>query len=905
MTQKRKKTSGAYARAVAKKAGTVRKRGGPQRRKTPLGSKSPETPRPVKPFRLAPDVRPSEVDVHVDVDPSRSQRFQGEVAIELELERGRRKIELHAADLRITRPRLIVDDRTVRGRAVLHPDRQTVVIEFGETVPPGRARLELGFAGKLRTDLCGLYGAQVGKHRFAFTQLEAADARKFFPCFDEPGMKARWKLSVTTGRANEVVGNARVRRTTQHPKGQKTVEFERTPTLSSYLVALAVGPLERSRPVRAGETEIRLWRVPGKKGMDRFALECAQQTLLRLEEYFALPYPYDKLDLVAVPDFEFGAMENAGAVFFRETLLLIDPRTVTLAEKKRAAEVICHELAHMWYGNLVTMSWWDDLWLNEAFATWMAFQIVDAWQPEWKMWHAFHHHRVGALDLDALQHTHPIYTPVRTPDEANENFDVITYEKGASVVRMLERYLGPARFRKGVRLYIRRHAEANAVAADLWSALSEVSNQDIEAIARSWIEQEGYPVVDIRRKRRRGRDGIELRQDRFFEHPLRASSPREPVLWPVPWVGRTGNGKRTRQVRHLLRKQRDWIETPSPFGFVQGNADEGGFFRPCYGPNEFDDLLRNLGGLSPAERMGWVDHQWALTRAGRAEISSMLDLAECLTSETDPDVLSSLARPLHSLASRLAPDVSAACEDRLRRWVASGFTAPFEKLGFAAKRDEPESVRVQRAATLDLVGKIGNEPRVVAEAEERCQRYLRSRASLEPNLADGVVSIAATVGDARLHRAFQKASRDARTPQERLRFLLALCDFSDPALISQTQALLLRDAVPTQDVAFVLVRLLQNRAAQQSTWDFLREEWPTLRERIGSLLASRVIGATAALRSRTHRAEVARFFRANPVPAGARTLRQALERFDAYAAFRKRQGRALDDDLRNRAPVGC
>ena len=479
-------------------------------RKTAASTARPRhTPAPIKPFRLSRDVRPTDVDIHVDVDPGQTRRFRGEVGIEIEIDRGRRKLELHAADLRVSRPRLIVDGRTLRGRAVLHPERQTVEIELNETVRPGPARLELGFEGRLRGDLCGLYGANVGPHCFAFTQLEAADARKFFPCFDEPAMKARWKLRVTTSSENAVVANSRAIRTSREPDGRKTVEFERTPKLSSYLVALAVGPLERSRPVRAGDTEIRVWHVPGKKGMDRFSLECARETLLRLEDYFALPYPYDKLDLVAVPDFEFGAMENAGAVFFRETLLLIDPATVTLAEKKRAAEVICHELAHMWYGDLVTMAWWDDLWLNEAFATWMAFQIVADWQPEWNMWHDFHHHRVAALDLDALQHTHPIYTPVRTPDEANENFDVITYEKGASVVRMLERYLGPNRFREGVRRYIRRHAESNTVASDLWTALSEVSKQDVEAIARGWIELEGYPVVEVRR-RRKARVGGEI-----------------------------------------------------------------------------------------------------------------------------------------------------------------------------------------------------------------------------------------------------------------------------------------------------------------------------------------------------------------------------------------------------------
>ena len=912
MTARRKKAARRAPSAPKRGKRTPRKTA-PKRARTPSRKQSARVtrprsrPAPVRPFRLHPDVRPIDVDIHVEVFPDRTSAFRGEVAIDLELDRSRRKLELHAADLRVSRPRVIVDGRIIRGRATLRPARQTVEIMLPETLPRGRARLELSFAGRLRKDLCGLYEASVGPHRYAFTQLEAADARKFFPCFDEPSMKARWKISVTTSEQNAVVSNGPIERTRKIAGGRKTVHFARTPRLSSYLVALAVGPLERSRPVRASKTEIRVWQVPGKRGMAGVALECARETLLRLEKYFALPYPYEKLDLVAVPNFEFGAMENAGAVFFRETLLLIDPRTVTLAEKKRAAEVICHELAHMWYGNLVTMAWWDDLWLNEAFATWMAFQIVDDWQPGWNMWHDFQHHRSSALDLDSLKHTHPIYTTVRTPDEANENFDVITYEKGASVVRMLERYLGPKIFRAGVRRYMRRHAESNTVASDLWAALSEASGQDVEPIVRAWIEQEGYPIVRVRRVKRRGRPGIELRQERFYQQPTRAARRRTATAkdhWPIPWVGRIGlaAGGRTQEVRHLLSKRTEWIPTPAASAFVYGNADEGGFFRPLHDPADLSELIARLDDITAAERMGLVDHQWALVRSGRAQIASWLDLTAALGHERNADVLAAVERPLTMLTSRLAPDQSEDCAIRLRAWVAAQYGAQLDTLGCDPKRGETEDLRLRRAAVIELVGRIGREPKVVEWAEKRCQDYLRERASLDPNLADGVVAIAAETGDTTLSGAFDRAMHTARTPQDQRRFLLGLCDFTEPALVDRTLQLLLGDDVPTQDVAFVLARLLGNRSARGATWDFMRARWPRLRDRMGSLLAARVIGATPALGTPRHRAEVARFFKANPVPAGARTLRQALERFDAYSALRRSQGPALEALLRDAEP---
>lgn len=835
--------------------------------------------------RLTPHVRPTDVDIELEVDPAVSDRFTGEVCHELEIDRATRTLELHAADLRVSRPRVTVDGRTLRGKIERHPERETIQILLDEPIPAGVATLELAFAGKLRTDLRGLYAARSGTRPYAFTQLEAADARRFFPCFDEPSFKACFALSVTTGSAHTVLSNQPAEKVEPLGGGQKRVGFSRTPPLSTYLLALGVGELEASEVTHCGDTEIRVWHVPGKGHLTAFGLEAGRECLARLEAWFDVPYPYDKLDLVAVPDFEAGAMENAGAVFFRETLLLTDPATVTVAERKRVAEVVCHELAHMWYGDLVTMAWWDDLWLNEAFATWMAFHIVDRWKPEWKMWHDFQHYRSAALGLDALTHTHPIYTQVRTPSDATENFDLITYEKGASVVRMLERYLGAGVFRKGVRRYIRNHRESNAVAADLWDALSEASGQDVEPVARAWIEQEGFPVVSVRRIEQDGGPALALRQERFLASPKSRQTDRSRAArWPIPWVGRLGGpGRRSRLERHLLTRRRTVVPLDGDdAAFIYANADEGGFFRPLHDDAELERLASHRAALPTVERMGLLGHHWAAVRAGRAKLPGFLDLALAFGRERDPDVLATVRGPLAFVADRIA---SGSLQDAARARIGATFSPALTQLGWDPDVNEPEEIRLRRAALLGIVGSVARRAEILEEAPARLARYLADRTSLDPNLADTVVTLAAQAGNAALYEKLRRAAGRAPTPQESRRLLMALADFRDPELVERTLALVLSDEVGTQDVAILLVRLFGNPAGREPAWAFLKRRWPALRRRLPPMLVTRPIEATPSLGTRAYRRDVAAFFKANPVSTGARAVKQALERFDHDLEF--------------------
>lgn len=848
-------------------------------------------------FRLPPDVRPTTYELHLEPDLD-AGTFRGSVRISVRLEKARREITLHAAELAIEEAAAEVGGERAPARVKLSKADETATLRFARRLPAGEATLALRWSAKLNPHLRGFYGVEADGRRYAFTQCEAADARRILPCFDEPSFKARFRVSVTTRRDHAVVSNAPVERD-QTPDGRRVVHFAETPPLSTYLLAVAVGPLDSS-PVRMlGETPIRVWHVPGKSHLTAIGLEAAAEALRRLEAYFDIPYPYGKLDLVAVPDFEAGAMENAGAVFFRETLLLLDPATASIAEHKRAAEVIAHELAHMWYGDLVTMAWWDDLWLNEAFATWMAYRVVDDWRPEWRMWHAFEHDRNGALAQDALASTHPIYAPVRSVAEATENFDAITYEKGAAVVRMIEHYLGNDAFREGVRIYMRRHREGNAVAADLWRALEEASGREVARVAQAWIAQAGFPLVTFA-PAPDGR-GLRVRQERFFADP-RVPAAKRRARWPVPTVVKWADAGGPRSGRFLVDRASQTITLPATDrpAWYFGNADAGGFFRTRHDDATMEALLASLDrALGPVERQAFASDQWALVRAARAPIERFLAVVDALGDETDHDVLDGLSGPLGLLDEQVVPPRSAV-QASFRAWIAARFGPQLARLGWEPSPGEHELTRLRRAAIVRLVGGIAEDAGVLAEARRRVDAYLADRRAVDPNLADAVVGLAARVGDDALYERYRAAVGAAETPQERRRFLLNLASFRTPGSLARTLDALLTPEIPTQDVAFVLMRLFGNPSARAEAWRFLQKRWAAVRRRVPPLMLSRLVEATPALREPRHAREVAAFFKRHPLPEAARALRQAMEVFRLNAELRRRTAPGLERWLARR-----
>jgi puromycin-sensitive aminopeptidase len=828
-------------------------------------------------FRLSRDVVPSRYRASLEVDlPGKA--FRGSEEVTVSVARPVREVVLHALALEITRAELRKGSALHRATVTVLPTSETVVLAFDAEVPVGEATLLLDWSGRFSDGLRGLYLAG----EVAATQFEAADARRVFPCFDEPAFKARWALTVQVPEGLTALSNGSPLRRTALPGGQVRVEFGETELLSSYLVALVVGPLEGCAEERAGQIPVRTWSLHEKAHLTAFGQESALAVLPRLQAYFGLPYAYGKLDQVAIPDFEAGAMENAGLITYREVALLLDPAHAPLAVQKRVSEVVTHELAHQWFGNWVTMVWWDDLWLNEAFATWMAYKVVDDWKPGWRVWLDFDAGKSVALHLDALRSTHPIRGTVRNAGEAGEAFDAITYEKGGAVLRMIEGFLGEDAFRNGIRAYMRKHARSNAVADDLWAALAEASSHPVLEVANAWIRQPGYPVVSVSLRGRR----LSLTQSRFFSEPSASGEEQ----WPVPLVLRWKDAASEHETRVLLREQQRAVELPATgdIAWLCANASSTGFYRVAYDSEALGALRRNLEALAPAERIALLADQWALVRAGRAHIGAFLDLAFAFRGETDDAVLDELVGKLGFVEARLVEGADTA---RFRRRVEDLLGPAFARMGWEPAPGEEDLERLRRASLLRGVGAVARAAGVVAEASARVGRLVEKRAYvLDANLLDAAVGIAARAGDARLFDTLRAAFPGEPDPATKRRYLMALTAFEEPALAARARSLLLEGAVPMQDVAGYVHGLLGNRAAREEAWRLVRERWADVLARTGGapMLVRRVVEALGNLHTRAHLDGVRDFLAAHPVPEAQQAVAQTLERLAQDVALRER-----------------
>ncbi len=841
-------------------------------------------------FRLPRQVRPVRYELRLEPD-LKAATFAGRETITVTVSRPTNTILLNAAELEIVSA-TIANGRGVSQRATVALDERAerCRLRFPSAIPAGQWTLSLSFHGKLNDKLRGFYrstykDASGSTQVLAATQFEATDARRAFPCWDEPDCKAVFAATLVIDPALTAVSNTRVL-SERSEGGRKVLQFADTMKMSTYLVAFVVGKLEGTAPTMVGRAPLRLWCVPGKTHLAKFGQEIASFSLEFFEDYYGLPYPGDKLDLLAIPDFASGAMENLGAITFRETALLVDAQAATHAELERIADVVAHENAHMWFGDLVTMSWWNGLWLNEAFATFAEMLAVDAWKPQWQRWTTFGVSRAVAMLVDGLHSSRPIEYPVRAPKDADAMFDTLTYEKGASVLRMLEQYLGPDVFRNGIRDYLKRHAYGNADTKDLWVSLGRAAKQPVPTLMNNWIFKPGYPLVSVSL----GKNGrLRLAQHRFtyLSKPKAGKAQR----WRIPIQLRVATAGKSDSRRVLMTGATLQMKVPEKLESVLVNEGGHGFYRVRYEPALLKGLLRLLpDGLAPIERFNLINDAWASTVAGLVPPGEYLDMTGSFMGDRDKNVWAVLLDSFHLLHRILEPDRRPAFEALVRGRIAPAMA----DLGWAPRPGEDDLVKQLRGDLLRALGTVGNDPDTQARAAARFADYVKNPAAVDPNVLPAIVAVLAHAGDATRYADFTRRYRTAATPQEERRYLYALASFRSTDLLTRTLEQTLSGEFRTQDAPFMVRMVLMNVAGRELAWEFVKKNWDAMDRLYPKQGLRRMCEGIVGLTTPALERDVRTFFRERKIDLGGKTLAQYLEQLRIAVVFRERAGRALN-----------
>ncbi len=842
------------------------------------------------PHRLPRSVVPASYDLHLHPDIDAAS-FSGTVRIDVEVRETTTEIVCNAADLVVDEAWLERDGNRTTLDARLDEEAERLVLVPDHPVDPGTATLHVVFRGELNDKLRGFYRSTyhdddgVERH-LATTQFEATDARRAFPCWDEPDAKATFTIALTIDESLTAISNSAQVARTDLGDGTVEVRFAPTMVMSTYLVAFVIGDLEATAPVDVRGTPLRVVHVPGKGELAAFALEVGAFALEFFEDWYGIAYPGDELDLVAIPDFAFGAMENLGCVTFREVLLLVDPERATQGELQNVVDVISHELAHMWFGDLVTMRWWEGIWLNEAFATFMEVLATDAFRPAWERWVAFGLSRSAAFDVDALDATRPIEFEVRSPAEAEGMFDLLTYEKGCSVVRMLQQYLGEDAFRDGIQRYLRTHQHDNTETADLWDALEASSGEPVRRVADTWILQGGYPLL----RAERAGDGVRVRQQRF-----RYTGGDDGRRWGVPVLWRASVAGEQREGRLLLEDDAADLPIGGAPDWVVLNAGGHGFVRSTYDP----DLRRGVldaatsGELSAIERFALVDDSWATVVAGETAAIEHLELVEALArSERDLSVWQRTIATLGALDGLVDGAARAALAER----VVALLEPVADSLGADARPDDDARSRQLRGAVLGALALLGRAP-VAIERARAIDAAVAAGGDEDPALAAAALGVVGALADAEMHEQLRARGRDATTPQDELRLLHALVAVEDPALLEAFLPRCLTDEVRTQNAPYVLRQAMHSREGGTAAWSFVRSRWDEIGERFPSNSIARMLEGVRSLDDAEVADDVAAFIAAHPVPQGAQIVAQHLERQRVNVALRAREAARVADAL--------
>jgi aminopeptidase N len=812
--------------------------------------------------------------------------FEGDETIAIRILKPTSKITLNAVDIDFHEVTILSGGAMQKATVTPEKENEMVVLAVENLLSDGPATVHITYSGILNSEMRGLYlGKDDQGRKYASTQFESTDARRAFPSFDEPDYKATFDITAVADKDQVAISNQKVVSDTPGPGNQHTVRFATTAKMSSYLAALVVGHFEYIEGEADG-IPIRVYATPGKKEMGRFALDTAEHVLSYYDKYFGIKYPYGKLDLIGIPDFSAGAMENTGCITFREVILLIDEKQGSVDLKKEIASVIAHEMAHQWFGDLVTMKWWDDIWLNEGFATWMSSKPIEAWKPEWGFKLDDVVNTGGTLNVDSLANTRPIHQAANTPAQIQELFDGIAYGKAAAVLRMLESYLGEETFRAGVNAYIQKHQYANATAEDFWDAQTKTSKKPVDKIMPTWVKQPGMPMVNVKAQCSGNSTNVSVSQKRYYFDRTKFEAGND-QLWQIPLClkgSAMGNGTAKCE---LMTKREETFTLPGCSTWVLGNAGADGYYRVGYQPEAVHALAADAETkLTPAERIALENDTWASVRVGREPVGDYLAFAQGLQQDRNRAVLEDILGGLDYIERHLVNDSD---REQYRAWMRQFLSPAIQDLGWESKAGESDEQKALRARLLTALGYDARDPQALGEARKIADQALADPSSVDQELAGGAFPLAALKAGPDFYDKVLAAMKNAKSPEEYYTYFFTLPHFGNPQLLQRTLDLSISQDVRSQDALQLVSGVLQNPDGQEVGWNFVRQHWGELEKAGGPFASAEIVQATSGFCSPEMRDQVTEFFNAHKVAAAERTYKQSIERINSCIDLKTQQ----------------
>ena len=826
--------------------------------------------------RLPQTVKPEHYTLWLAPD-LKTATFAGRESIDVVIEQPIDAITLNSAEIKFESVTTVLDGKTLSAKVTEDADKQQATFDFSQKLPAGKLKLDIKYTGILNNELRGFYLSKTAKRNYAVTQFESTDARRAFPSFDEPAFKATFSVTLVVDKGDTAISNTNIIHDEPIADAPKhAITFATTPKMSTYLVVFLVGDFQclsgssDSVPIRACAT-------PDQVQYGAFALSAAEFVLHYYNNYFGIKYPMPKLDMIAIPDFEAGAMENFGAITYRESDMLLDSSHASVGAQRRVGLVVAHEMAHQWFGDMVTLKWWDNTWLNEGFATWMEAKPLEAWKPEWNMSQEVANDNQATLNLDAQRITRTIRAKADTPDEINEMFDGISYGKAGAVLDMVQNYVNPTIFRAGVQKYLKAHMYDNATAEDFWNTEAEVSHKPVDKIMDSLVSQPGVPILTFSQAEG---SSVPVSQERFF---LNSNVKAEKSgTWTLPVCFKAVGGENC-QVLNATHQSLSASSTP----FVFGNAEGKGYYRSSYPEADYHQLVSHAeSDLTPEERINLLGDQWALTHSGKSTVDIYLNLVAAIRNDTSYEVLHQALAGLNAIDVQIAGST----EERAQfsAWIRKNFAPAYKALGPPESGDTSGKLEL-RAELLTLVADLGNDPEAIAEAKSITTKNLTNPADVDPTIAIAALNIAARNGDEILFHQLQKRSKEAVNAQDRASALRSLTLFDAPALEKLALDYAVSGEVRNQDASSFLAAELRNRDTQDIAWQYIQDHWDKVAAQLTTFGGGSLVGGVGGFCSSDRLEQVTDFFSTHKVAASERTLARAKNQINDCIDLRAAQ----------------